>query len=154
MLEETLAINYRHREGVTVVRDFHPFFGRNAPLLSEEERAKWLTSLKNKGCNIEKLLNKEPLEETLCTDVRQVIEDVQDIHALDGKVEDSSPRLSVEGIQSKPDGPASEKMLKLGAYEAYSSNDMEEDVENMSKINIKPSEAFPNKFDNNFKKSY
>ncbi|GMI95637.1 hypothetical protein HRI_003233000 [Hibiscus trionum] len=153
-LEKTLARSYRPRKGVTVVRDFPPFCGRNAPPLSEEERAKWLTSLKNKGFNIEKFVNKEtPLEKTLCANVRQVIEDVQDIHTLDGKVEGSAPRLSVEGIQSKPEELASEKMENQGAYEAYSSNDMEEDSGNMSKNSIKPScEALPNEFDRNSEK--
>ncbi|XP_039028725.1 histone-lysine N-methyltransferase, H3 lysine-9 specific SUVH6-like [Hibiscus syriacus] len=134
-LEKTSARNYRPRQGVTVVRDFPPFCGRNAPPLSEEERAKWLTSLKNKGINIEKFVNKEKsLVKTLCTDVRQVTEDV--------KVEGSAPRLFVEGIHSKPEEPASEKMEKQGAYEAYSCNNME------SKNSIKPScEAFPNEFD-------
>ncbi|GMJ12420.1 hypothetical protein HRI_004911200 [Hibiscus trionum] len=151
-LEKTLARNYRPRKGVTVVRDFPPFCGRNALPLGEEERAKWLTSLKNKGFNLEKLVNKEPLEETLCTDVRQVIEDARDMHALDGKVEDGALRLSVESIRSKPEEPASEKLVKQGSYEAYSSNDMEEDVENMSKNSIKPCEVFPNECDSNFKK--
>ncbi|KAK8489881.1 hypothetical protein V6N12_038454 [Hibiscus sabdariffa] len=153
-LEKIAARDYCPRKGVAVVRDFPPFCGRNAPPLSEEERAKWLTSLKNKGFNIEKFVNKEkPLEKTLCTDMRQVIEDVQDIPALDGKVEGSSPRFSVEGIQSKPEEPASEKMEKQCAYEAYSSNDMEEDAGNMSKIIIDPScEAFPNEFDKNSEK--
>ncbi|KAE8678634.1 Histone-lysine N-methyltransferase, H3 lysine-9 specific SUVH6 [Hibiscus syriacus] len=140
-LEKTSARNYRPRQGVTVVRDFPPFCGRNAPPLSEEERAKWLTSLKNKGINIEKFVNKEKsLVKTLCTDVRQVTEDV--------KVEGSAPRLFVEGIHFKPEEPVSDKMEKKGSYEAYSCNDMEEDAGNMSKNSIKPScEAFPNEFD-------
>ncbi|KAE8727740.1 Histone-lysine N-methyltransferase, H3 lysine-9 specific SUVH5 [Hibiscus syriacus] len=173
--EENTAIS--PRRGVTAVRDFPPFCGRNAPPLSEEERAKWLTSLKNKGFNIEKFVNKEKsLVKTLCADVRQVIEDVQDIHAVDGLYEAYScndmeedagnsikpsceaipnefDQNSVEGIDSKPEEPSSEKMEKQGAYEAYSCNDMEEDAGNMSINSSKPSsEAFPNEFDRNSEK--
>ncbi|KAK8640073.1 hypothetical protein V6N13_138436 [Hibiscus sabdariffa] len=65
---------------------------------------------------------------------RLVKKDAQDIHALEGKVEDYSPRLSLEGIKSKPEEPASEKMIKQGGYESYSRNDMEEDVENTESL--------------------
>ncbi|TYI70152.1 hypothetical protein E1A91_D08G201900v1 [Gossypium mustelinum] len=153
--ESSLARNYRPRKGVTVVRHFPPFCGRNAPPLSDEERMKWLTSLKNKGFNLDKFVNKEkPLEKTLCTDVRQAIEDVQEIYALDGKVEGSSPRLPVEEIQTKPEKSASEKVGKRGAYEEASSrNDVEENVENTNENNIKPScETFPNEPDSNSEK--
>ncbi|XP_039036629.1 histone-lysine N-methyltransferase, H3 lysine-9 specific SUVH6-like [Hibiscus syriacus] len=150
-LEKNLAINYRPRQGVTVVRDFPPFCGRNAPPLSEEERVKWLTTLKNKGFNIEKFVNEEKsLVKTLSADVRQVMEDVQDILAVDSKVEGNAPRLSVEGIHSKPEEPATEKMEKQGAYKVYSCNDVEDDAGNMIKKSSKPScEAFPNEFDRN-----
>ncbi|XP_022758092.1 histone-lysine N-methyltransferase, H3 lysine-9 specific SUVH6-like isoform X2 [Durio zibethinus] len=153
-LEKTLGRSYRPRRGVTVVRDFPPFCGRNAPLLSEEERMKWLNSLKNKGFNLEKFVNEDkPLENLICTNVEQVIEDVQDVNALEGKIEGSAPRLTAVEVRSKPEEPASETMRKQGAYEASSRNDMKEDVEDMSENSIKSScETFPNEFDSKFKK--
>ncbi|XP_021291532.1 histone-lysine N-methyltransferase, H3 lysine-9 specific SUVH6 [Herrania umbratica] len=151
-LEKTSARNYRPRRGVTAVRDFPPFCGRNAPPLSEEERTKWLTSLKNKF-NLEKFVNVEkPSEETICTDVKQVIEDVQDVNALEGKIGGSAPILSAEEIQSKPEELASEKMRKQGAYEASSRNDMDEDKEDMREKSIKsPCETYPNEFNSKSK---
>ncbi|KAK6275044.1 hypothetical protein POUND7_004753 [Theobroma cacao] len=152
-LEKTSARNYRPRRGVTVVRNFPPFCGRNAPPLSEEERMKWLTSLKDKGFNLEKFVNEEkPSEKTICTDVKQVIEDVQDVNALEGKIEGSAPTLSAEEIRSKPEELASEKMRKLCAYEASSRNDMDEDKEDMREKSIKsPCETYPNEFDSKSK---
>ncbi|XWS38648.1 hypothetical protein CRYUN_Cryun19dG0148800 [Craigia yunnanensis] len=153
-LEKTLARNYHPRRGVTVVRNFPPFCGRNAPPLSEEEHMKWLTSLKNKGFNLDKFVNEEkPSEKTVCTDVEQVIEDVQDVNALEGKIEGSTPRHSAKETQSKPEEPASEKMRKQCVYKASSRNDMKEDVEDMSENSIKsPCETFPNEFDSKSKK--
>ncbi|XP_022737173.1 histone-lysine N-methyltransferase, H3 lysine-9 specific SUVH6-like [Durio zibethinus] len=151
-LENTLTRNYCPRRGVTVVRDFPPFCGRNAPCLSEEERMKWLASLKNKGFNTEKFVNEEkPLEKTICTNVKQVIEDVQDVISLEGKIECSATRLSAEELQSKPEDLASKKMRKQGVYEA-SSRDME-DAEDMGENSIKSCcETFPNEFDSKSKK--
>ncbi|XVF13478.1 hypothetical protein REPUB_Repub08aG0211200 [Reevesia pubescens] len=139
-LEKTLARNYRPRRGVTAVRDFPPFCGRNAPPLSEEERMKWLTSLKNKGFNLEKFVNEEkPLEKSICADVKHVIEDVHDVNALEG----CAPRLSAKGNRSEPEELDSEKMRKQAR------NDMKEDAENSIKS---PCETSPNEFDSKSKK--
>ncbi|XVF52531.1 hypothetical protein PTKIN_Ptkin05aG0025900 [Pterospermum kingtungense] len=148
-LEKTLARNYRPRRGVNVVRDFPPSCGRNATPLSEEERMKWLTSLKNKGFNIEKFVNEEkPSGKAISTDVERVLEDVHDVNALEGKTEGSAPRLSVEEIRSKPEEPASEKMRNQGACEASSKNDMKEHVEAMIDNSIKSLyETLPSEFD-------
>ncbi|XVF10914.1 hypothetical protein REPUB_Repub07fG0224500 [Reevesia pubescens] len=128
ILEKTLiAKKFHPQRGVTFVRDFPPFCGRNALLLSEKERVKWLTSLKNKGFNLEKF----------------------DVNALEG----SASRLSAEENQSEPEELATQKIRNQGAYEAYSRNDMKEDVEYMSENNIKShSGTFPIEFDCKSKK--
>ncbi|XVE65171.1 hypothetical protein DITRI_Ditri07aG0159700 [Diplodiscus trichospermus] len=153
-LQKTLARNYHPRRGVTVVRDFPLFCGRNAPPLSEEERMKWLTSLKNKGFNVEKFVNKEkPSEKTIGTDAEQVVEDVQDVNALEDKIEGSAPRLSAEEIRSKPEEPDYEKMRKQCAYEDSLVRNMKENMEDMCENSIKsPSKTFPNEFDCKSKK--
>ncbi|KAL4346423.1 hypothetical protein GQ457_17G020550 [Hibiscus cannabinus] len=111
-LRKTLARKYYPQGGVTVIRDFPPFCGGNAPPLSKEERMKWLTSLKNKDTNLVALASKEnPSEKTRCTDVIAP--------------EGSAPILSVEDIRSKPEEQASGKTKKQGAYEASSRNDMD-----------------------------
>lgn len=151
-LEKTLARNYHPRRGVHVVRDFPPFCGRNAPPLSEEEHMKWLTSLKNKGFNIEKFVNEvKPSEKAIPTVVERVLEDVQDLNDVEGKIEGGARRLSVEEIRSKPEELTPEKMRKHGAYEASSKNDMKH-VEDMIENSIKSlCETFPNESDSKSK---
>ncbi|PPR83322.1 hypothetical protein GOBAR_AA37395 [Gossypium barbadense] len=138
------------QEEVTVVRDFPPFCGRNAPPLNEEERMKWLASLKNKGIKLVTAVNEEKLsEKTRCTDGKQVIEAVQDVIALEGR----APRLSAEEIQSKPEEPPSEKMRKQGACEASSRNDVKECMYNIIGNSTKsPCGASPKEFHSKLKK--
>ncbi|OMO73766.1 hypothetical protein COLO4_26875 [Corchorus olitorius] len=154
-LEMALTRSYPPRRGVTAVRDFPPFCGRNAPALSEEERMKWLTSLKNKGFNLESYFKEEkPPEKNISTDMKQLIKDCQDVNDPECGVEHAAPRLSAEEIQSKPEKPASEKLRTQGADEASSMNDMEEDKECMEERSIKsPCETFSNEFDSKSKEA-
>ncbi|GMJ06084.1 hypothetical protein HRI_004277600 [Hibiscus trionum] len=144
------ARKYYPQGRVSVIRDFPPFCGGNAPPLSKEERTE-RTSLKNKDINLVTLVSEEnPLEKTKCTDGKQVIEAVRDVIAPEG----SAPILSAEDIRSKPDEHASGKTKKQGAYEASSRNDMKEGMHYMFENSIKsPFGSSPNEFDSKSKKA-
>ncbi|XP_038991191.1 histone-lysine N-methyltransferase, H3 lysine-9 specific SUVH6-like [Hibiscus syriacus] len=150
-LRKTLGRKHYSQGGATVVRDFPPFCGDNVPPLSKEGRMKWLASLKNKNVNSLMLVKKEkPLEKTICTDVKQVIEAVQDETTPEG----CAPMLSTEDIRYKPEKPASGKTKKQGAYEASSRNDKTEGMNNMFENSSKsPFGSSPNEFDSKSKET-
>ncbi|KAE8708527.1 hypothetical protein F3Y22_tig00110338pilonHSYRG00024 [Hibiscus syriacus] len=150
-LRKTLGRKHYPQGGATVVRDFPPFCGDNVPPLSKEERMKWLASVKNKDINSVTLVNKEkPLEKTIFTDVKQVIEAVQDETAS----ESCASMLPTEDVRSKPEEPASGKTKKQGAYEASSRNDKTVGMDNMFENSSKsPFGSSPNEFDSKSKEA-
>ncbi|XP_061343939.1 histone-lysine N-methyltransferase, H3 lysine-9 specific SUVH6-like [Gastrolobium bilobum] len=121
-LVEAVTRRYLPRRKVSVLRDFPPFCGRDAPSLSKDEPLKRISSLSNKRARQQDLaVDDNPLKKVAVTDVKEVEDNIQDECGSKGKF--------VDIVQADSEGNATGRVKKLDVFEPSSGIKLEKTKE-------------------------